>query len=171
MWKSNFGRPTPSTRCCPRGRFCPMAFRLMSTQAPRVVPRVLDEPVGLGRDRVDAVADGEHGVVHVLRVVCADRRRVDAALVISEVRRDVECDTYWPSGRQVVLESHLVALRDIHAPARHADADAVGLRGRDRSRRVERALLVLCLREQPCRVDAVDAKALRGRRVGHGTDS
>ena len=84
------------------------ARHLISTQiatvAPGVVPRVLDEPVGLGRDRVDAVADGEDGVVHVLRVVCADRRRVDAALVISEVRRDVECDTYWPSGRQIVFQ-------------------------------------------------------------------
>ena len=83
-------------------------FHTDSRCPPCIVPRVLDEPVGRARG-VRTVADGEDGVVHVLRVVCADRRRVDAALVISEVRRDVEGDTYWPSGRQVVLESHLVA--------------------------------------------------------------
>ena len=29
VWKSNFGRPTPSTRCCPRGRVGSMVWRLM----------------------------------------------------------------------------------------------------------------------------------------------
>ena len=32
VWKSNFGRPTPSTRHCPRGRVGSMAWRLRSTQ-------------------------------------------------------------------------------------------------------------------------------------------
>ena len=33
VWKSNFGRPTPSTRCCPRGRVGSMAWRLTKIHA------------------------------------------------------------------------------------------------------------------------------------------
>ena len=33
VWKSNFGRPTPSTRCCPRGRVGSMAWRLTKVHA------------------------------------------------------------------------------------------------------------------------------------------
>ena len=33
VWKSNFGRPTPSTRRCPRGRVGSMAWRLTKVHA------------------------------------------------------------------------------------------------------------------------------------------
>ena len=33
VWKSNFGRPTPSTRCCPRDRAGSMAWRLHAIDA------------------------------------------------------------------------------------------------------------------------------------------
>ena len=46
-WKSNFGRPTPSTRRCLRSCVCSMAWRLISTQAPTPgasSPRALARP-------------------------------------------------------------------------------------------------------------------------------
>ena len=46
-WKSNFGRPTPSTRRCLRDRVGSMAWRLISTQAPTPgasSPRALAPP-------------------------------------------------------------------------------------------------------------------------------
>ena len=33
VWKSNFGRPTPSTRCCPRDRVGLLAWRLTKVHA------------------------------------------------------------------------------------------------------------------------------------------
>ena len=33
MWKSNFGRPTPSTRCCLRSCVCAMAWRFHAIDA------------------------------------------------------------------------------------------------------------------------------------------
>ena len=33
VWKSNFGRPTPSTRCCLRSCICSMAWRLYAIDA------------------------------------------------------------------------------------------------------------------------------------------
>ena len=34
VWKSNFGCPTPSTRRCPRGRVCSMAWSFQAVDAP-----------------------------------------------------------------------------------------------------------------------------------------
>ena len=119
---------------------------LISTQIaavpPCIVPRVLDEPVGRARG-VRTVADGEDGVVHVLRVVAAHRRRVDAGLIISEIGRHIERYRNRPSGGQVVNKSPLVALGKVDGATGHSDTDTVGLRGRGRGRGIERALLAL----------------------------
>mmetsp|Transcript_9638 Transcript_9638/g.39298 ORF Transcript_9638/g.39298 Transcript_9638/m.39298 type:complete len:422 (-) Transcript_9638:36-1301(-) len=95
--------------------------------APREVPGVLDGPVGHVQVDVRAVADREHGVVHVHGAVLADGRRVDARRIGLEVRGDLERDRDGARRRERHLELLLVSRRQINGTARHDDADALRL--------------------------------------------